>query len=289
MVVRRRCGRLGVVAVLLGAALTGCISVSDGEDAAMTVSPGTLYSPKDTSARKPAVLVFGGSEGGLSYVVSLEAAMLAAHGYPTLALAYFGAPGLPPKLVGIPLEYFRKGLEILRAQPAVDPGHVLVTSASYGGEASLLVAATFPDLVNGVIAVAPNSFVSADPDGQNRAAWSLHGRDLPRGTFGVPAAQVDPRALIPLGRIRGPILMACGPLDTQWQACRNVDDALARLGRRPGVTVARYPGAGHYVSAIQPYTAVTDALLTRSGGTVPATLGANVDLHRRILALLAAQ
>ena len=56
---------------------------------------GVLYRPKDTSTRKPALLVFGGSEGGLNYVVTLEAAMLAAHGYPTLALAYFRATRLP--------------------------------------------------------------------------------------------------------------------------------------------------------------------------------------------------
>ena len=250
---------------------------------------GVLYRPKDTSTRKPALLVFGGSEGGLNYGVTLEAAMLAAHGYPTLALAYFRATGLPPKLVGIPLEYFRKGLEILREQPGVDPGHLLVSGTSYGGEASLLVAATYPDLVNGVIAEAPNSFVDPGPFGENRAAWSLHGRDLPRGTFGLPAAQVDPRSLIPVGRIRGPILMACGPLDTEAPSCRNIDDAVARLGKRPGVTVAKYADAGHYVGAVQPYTAATDALLTRAGGTVPATLAANVDLHRKILALLAAQ
>ena len=215
--------------------------------------------------------------------------MLAAHGYPTLALAYFGATGLPPKLVGIPLEYFRSALEILRAQPGVDPGHVLVSGTSYGGEAALLVGATYPDLVNGVIAEVPNSFVDPGPHGETRAAWSLHGRDLPRGTFGVPAAEVDPRALIPVGRIRGPILLSCGLLDTQWPSCRNVADVVARLGRRPGVTVARYADAGHYVSSVEPYLAVTDDVLTDAGGTVAGTLAANVDLHRRILALLAAQ
>lgn len=56
---------------------------------------GVLYRPKDTTTRMPALLVFGGSEGGLSYPVQVKAALLAAHGYPTLALAYFDAPGLP--------------------------------------------------------------------------------------------------------------------------------------------------------------------------------------------------
>jgi dienelactone hydrolase len=249
---------------------------------------GTLFRPKDTSTRKPALLVFGGSEGGVILPVLLKAAMLAAHGYPALALAYFAAPGLPERLDRIPLEYFRKALTILRDQPGVDPAHLLVTGGSFGGEASLLVAATYPDLVNGVIAEVPNSYVDHGI-GTPNSAWTLNGRDLPYGIFGIPASDVDPRAYIPVARIRGPILLACGMLDTLWPSCRNVDDVTARLRGRADVTVARYADAGHYVSAFRPYTPTTDAVLTSGGGSVAGTLAANVDLHRKILALLAQQ
>ena len=54
---------------------------------------GNLYLPKRTAGRRPAVLVFSGSDGGLT--TSMAAALLAAHGYPSLALAYFKVPGLP--------------------------------------------------------------------------------------------------------------------------------------------------------------------------------------------------
>ena len=53
--------------------------------------------------RRPAAVVFGGSDGGNGMIDA--AAMLAARGYPALALACFGAPGLPSQLVNIPLEY----------------------------------------------------------------------------------------------------------------------------------------------------------------------------------------
>ena len=53
---------------------------------------GVLFTPR-VRTRRPAVLVFGGSEGGNGMID--VAGVLAAHGYPTLALAYFGLPGLP--------------------------------------------------------------------------------------------------------------------------------------------------------------------------------------------------
>ena len=102
---------------------------------------GNLYLPKDTTVRRPAVLVFGGSDGGLT--TSFVAALLAAHGYPSLALAYFKAPGLPEDLNNIPLEYFTTALRVLRAQPGVDPRHVLVSGVSRGSEAALLLGAYF--------------------------------------------------------------------------------------------------------------------------------------------------
>ena len=251
---------------------------------------GVLFRPKDATTRKPALLVFGGTEGGLSQPVQVNAALLAAHGYPTLALAYFAAPGLPKDLAAIPLEYFRKALTILRAQPGVDTDHLLVTGASWGGEASLLVAATHPDLVNGVIAEVPNSYVDAAPFTRKRSSWTLDGRELPfapASQFGAPAAEVDPKAYIPVDRIRGPILLACGELDLEWPSCRNIDDITTRLQGRQGVTVLRYRDAGHYIATFPPYASTTDAALSRTGGTIAGTEAANLDLHTKVLTLLA--
>lgn len=251
---------------------------------------GVLYRPKNPSTRKPALLVFGGSEGGLSYPVQVNSGLLAAHGYPTLALAYFDAPGLPKDLAAIPLEYFRKALTILRAQPGVDTDHLLVTGASWGGEGSLLVAATYPDLVNGVIAEVPNSYVDVAPFTRKRSSWTLNGKELPfapAGQFGAPAAEVDPKTYIPVDRIRGPILLACGELDLDWPSCRNVDDITDRLKGRQGVRVLRYRDAGHYIGTFPPYTSTTDEALSRTGGSIAGIEAANLDLYTKVLALLA--
>jgi pimeloyl-ACP methyl ester carboxylesterase len=107
----------------------------------------------------------------------LAASLLAAHGYPSLALAYFKAPGLPQSLNAIRLEYFTNALAVLRAQPGVDPGHVLVMGHSRGGEAALLLGAYFPRLVNaGVVAGVPSSVVNPGLPDTTQSPWTLRGR-----------------------------------------------------------------------------------------------------------------
>jgi hypothetical protein len=96
---------------------------------------GTYVAPPAGTRPLPAVLAFGGAEGGAGTGTS-EAEILAAHGYPALGLAYFGVAGRPESLDRIPLEYFATALRWLRAQPGVDPAHVLVWGVSRGGEAA---------------------------------------------------------------------------------------------------------------------------------------------------------
>ena len=135
---------------------------------------GNLYLPRHITGRRPAVLVVSGSAGGLT--TTMAAALLAAHGYPSLALAYFKAPVLPQTLSSIPLEYFTSALEELRAQPGVDRNHVLVAGESRGGEAALLLGAHFPRLVNGVIAGVPSSVVNPGWPDTSNPAWTVRGR-----------------------------------------------------------------------------------------------------------------
>ncbi|MFC7656219.1 hypothetical protein ACFQV8_06595 [Pseudonocardia benzenivorans] len=88
---------------------------------------GELHRPPgatDDPIRRPAVLVVGGAEGGLA--LDPLAAALARKGFVSLAVGYFGLPGLPPTLREIPLEYFATALRVLAAQPGVDPARIVV-------------------------------------------------------------------------------------------------------------------------------------------------------------------
>ncbi len=68
---------------------------------------GDLFTPRNRRPH-PAVLLFGGSDGGNTMVD--QAGLLAAHGYTTLSIAYFAAPGVPKHLLDIPLHEIEQRL-----------------------------------------------------------------------------------------------------------------------------------------------------------------------------------
>jgi hypothetical protein len=116
---------------------------------------GTLYCP-EAGQRLPGVLMLGGAEGGMH---EDDAALLAAHGFAALALAYCGAPGLPVTQQEVPLEYFGQALDFLGRHPRVRPDRLAVQGASKGGEAALLVGVTFPQ-VRAVVSVVGSGLVT---------------------------------------------------------------------------------------------------------------------------------
>lgn len=222
------------------------------------------------ATRHAAVVALGGSEGGMPIEI---ASMLAARGYPTLALAYFRAPGLPGELRRVPLEYFERGVRWLKRQPAVDPRRVTLLGGSRGGEAALLVAATFPGLVHSVVGLVPSSEVNESPVGR-APAWTLRGRPVP----------LEP---IPVERIRGPVLVAGADRDSLWPSADYVDQIEQRLKEHRFRSFHEgliYPGAGHDVSFLVPYLPQPD---TREyGGSAAATARAQAQLWPRVLAFL---
>jgi dienelactone hydrolase len=193
---------------------------------------GAYFAPSPGTAR-PAVLQLGGSGGSYGY---LPAALLASHGYPTLSLAYFKEPVLPRTLKDIPLEYFARALRWLGAQSRVDPNRVLVYGVSRGGEAALLVGATYPALVHGVIAATPSADVNGAYPGPGYA-WTL---------LGQPVAYSEP---IPTSRIAGPVLAFGGGKDLIWPSGLFVKEIVqrAREHGRPDIVGGVYPEARHGV------------------------------------------
>ncbi|MFE5332093.1 acyl-CoA thioesterase/BAAT N-terminal domain-containing protein [Embleya sp. NPDC056575] len=241
---------------------------------------GMLFLPAPGTPRHPAVLAFGGSEGGPGPIT--DAVLLAAHGYPALALGYFGLPGLPDALENIPLEYFAGAARILAAQPGVDPEHILAQGYSRGTEAALLLAQNHPDLVHGAIVYAPSAAVHGGfPRGQS--AWTKDGRPIAQGH-------------IPLDRVDGPVLAIAGTDDRLWPSADSaraiVDELDARGGPYPHRALI-FPDAGHgvgthpyFAAGTRPIHPVTKEPLDQ-GGTRAANAAAQARGWPQVLALLA--
>jgi dienelactone hydrolase len=231
---------------------------------------GSYCAPAKKTARRPAVLIFGGSEGGLA--VADLARLLASHGYPALALAYFHAPGLPASLARIPLEYFARAARWLR-RTAADAGTGTASSGtgsrplvawgfSRGSEAALLLGVHFPQLVSAVIAGSPSSVTNQafslsgvlPPD---EAAWTLGGRALPVARPpGDPRSSGNPAAVIPVARIRGPVLLLAGAGDELWPSpgyARAIMAALAAHHDPYLRQLREFAGAGHVAGFAMPY------------------------------------
>ncbi|GAA0928873.1 acyl-CoA thioesterase/bile acid-CoA:amino acid N-acyltransferase family protein [Virgisporangium aurantiacum] len=284
---------------------------------------GVMYHPAGRSGLG-AVLMLAGAEAGIH---EDDAALLAAHGYAVLALALAGVPGRPPTLQDIPLEYAHRAIDHLRSLPFVDPGRLVVTGGSKGGEAALLIGATNP-AVTGVVSIVGSGVLIAGISQDVMtgsfleimrtpvANWTVGGRPLPYVPTVVTAqleklvaegapvplrlafepglsSSVVAEATIPVERINGPVLLLSGECDASSGPAFHqfAADRLAAHGRPHEHVV--YPGAGHQIAA-PPYAPTTVSVLPIAGvtfdygGEPAATAKARADVWRRTLEFLSA-
>jgi dienelactone hydrolase len=219
---------------------------------------GVLARPAAGAER--AVVVIGGSEGGLH---ERDAVALAEEGFAALALAYFGAAGVPPVLVDVPLEYFTRAVDLLESE-GFAPGAIGLLGGSRGGEAALLVGSR-DERVGSVVSVVGSGVVTQGIDSRagrldailrtSGPAWTVDGEALPFLPYevapelvhaierhepvalrdGFAALPTDPDVLdrisIPVERIRGGVLLVAGGDDQMWDSPGYHQVAADRLRR----------------------------------------------------------
>lgn len=276
---------------------------------------GVLATP-DGTGPAPGVLLLGGAEGGLH---QRDAEVLAAEGFTVLALAYFGAPGLPAGLVGVPVEHFSRGLDVLAAE-ARTGDRFGVTGASRGGEAALLVGAN-DERVGAVVSVVGSGVQTAGVDYARGAlldiltdapaAWTLGGRPLPhlghvipaqmreriergqpvRLAWAFPPPPSDPAALeavsIRVERTQGAVLLLSAADDGAWPSSAYSQVALDRLvaADHPHPYAHRVLPAGHSIAgppgpAMTGTTAPGPGVTFEEGGTPAANTAARARAWR---------
>ena len=272
------------------------VSMTDFRDGIV----GTLYAPYGKRGL-PAVVVLGGSEGG---VTRDRAALLASHGYVALALGYFGAPGLPQELDRIPIETVDRAVEWLKTQPSVNPNAIALLGGSKGAELALL-AASRNRSIHAVVALAPSSVVYQGITGgrDSSSSWTIGGTELPFAPYVgseaftkshrlidlyEPTLATAPAAsAIPVERVNGPILLIAGKDDALWPSAKMAERLVERAkhaGFKPRIVNLTIDDAGHHVANV-PNRPTADSV--RLGGTAAGLAAAQFQSWRAILDFLA--
>jgi dienelactone hydrolase len=269
------------------------------------------YYPATGPGPHPAILLLGGSEGGLGKDMQAQALLLQAQGFSTLQLAYHNAPGKPAKLKNIPLEDFTRGLDWLKQQPGVDGSRLGIVGYSKGAEAGLLVATRTPGIRAAVLGM-PSSVVWDGMSGENyllgsfSSSWSAQGAPVPhlaykgqpdaRGLMavfenGLKELDKNPSAIIPVEQYRGKLMLVCGEAEKLWPSCPMTDQIVARAAKAggPPVTVLRYKDAGHGVMGAPFTDDKTRENWSQMGGTEEGNAAARADSWPKIIAFLKAE
>ena len=194
--------------------------------------PDSIYFPPCGEPQNVALMLLGGSEGGLPNYYDTKG--LTEKGYPCFIVGYFGTENTPDRLEMIPLEYFEEAIREFQSKPEVGDKKIVVWGSSKGGELSLLLASRYPQ-IKGVIAAVPSSVVFQGIGGQRVSSWSYHGESIPFvpyidydwskivnaqyvEAYRLSLQQKDAvrQAAIKVENINGPILLLTGKADTMW-------------------------------------------------------------------------
>jgi dienelactone hydrolase len=256
--------------------------------------PDSKYYPAKGKIQNVALILLGGSEGGLPNYYDTE--KLTGLGYSCLVLGYFRTKGTPARLEMIPLEYFEKAITDLKSRPELKNKKIVVWGGSKGGELALLLASKFKE-ISGVIAAVPSSVVFQGLGGKPVSSWSENGEAIPFVPFApfdyskivnnqyvkvyklsLEQTEYVKKAEIKVETIHGPILLFAGKADSMW-----VSDQMAKMIMRRLDSchfpywhkLYSYDNAGHTLN--EGYMI---------GGTVEGNKNARIDSEKRTLNFL---
>lgn len=265
-----------VDALARAAAPTGAALSADERQA---LRAGTLFTPLPTLVHpRPGVVLIDGDDDAAS--AAFAARRIAAIGFPVLVLPAFGPEGQIPGSAALSVEAFDAARAWLAQDPGVDPAHIVVYGTGRAAPLALWFAASEPQTVYGAIAAGgPTAELCASSSG---APTLLNeGRPVPCAS---PNRRIADTPILPLNRIPGPLLLACGTADELLPSACDWTRAGAdeRGARAVGETLIA-PGSAHELSAPPMLPVGLDGL---PPATAQATEDARVAFWSRVTALL---
>ncbi|XP_077356166.1 peroxisomal succinyl-coenzyme A thioesterase-like isoform X2 [Festucalex cinctus] len=261
---------------------------------------GTLFIPSGPGPFPGLLDMWGGGGGLLEY----RSALLASHGYVSLALEYF-APG---ELATADLEfkYFETAFDLIKQHPAVIANKVGIFGLSLGAAVAIHMASERPIKPACCICISGSHLFPRDQlvtsihqpqlgntrkirmDGEQNLIW----RDMSLPISSDLSRKTDVR------RINCPLLLVIGQDDQNTPAVEYADDIeqmMLSVGKEHLLTRLEYPDTGHLIEPpYSPHFRATNFMWDRKkakvtllwGGQTKAHSDAQEDSWKKILAFL---
>lgn len=228
------------------------------------------YFVKEDAEKQTAVILIGGGQWG-----DYWGEQFANNGFAGLSLPYIRQEGLPKLPEEIDLAYFENAIKWLKTQPTIS-NNIVMMGASRNAELALLIASTFPELVNGVVAYAPSSVSWSNtvlPYNSNdlKPSWKYKGLDIPYVPMekisgndsdkikmleywknGLEKTDAVTKAMIQVEKINGDILLFSGKDDMVWPSvfmANMIEQRIKESDFKPDFQNIQYKKAGHLISS----------------------------------------
>ncbi len=204
-----------------------------------------------TQEKRPLVVAFGGSEGGMVYAdqetQDLRDSILGL-GYHFLAMGYFGTPTTPKDLDRISLDAIYDTIKSVSQLPMVDQDRIAVFGGSRGGELVLNLASRFKE-IDAVIAIVPTNVSLPSKFGWGEtSSWTFKREEIPwisasdeslkligKGDFYggfsqmIENQQFNMESEIAVERINSAILLISASQDEVWPSTLMCNKMMKRL------------------------------------------------------------
>uniref|UniRef100_A0A8C2DGR6 Uncharacterized protein n=1 Tax=Cyprinus carpio TaxID=7962 RepID=A0A8C2DGR6_CYPCA len=262
---------------------------------------GTLFLPPGPGPY-PGVLDLWGGGGGL---VEYRSALLASHGFASMALEYLAPEEL--RTADVDVSYFEKAYQILQNHPKVQKDCIAMLGLSFGSAITLSMTA-YSKVIKPqcCVCISGSHVVPVDKSifevfeemkkyidrvRVNEENQIIH-RDI---ILPIPS---DPALKVDVGRIKCPLLLVNAGDDQSWASVESAEDMvmmMEKAGNRHLLTVLTYPGAGHLIEPpYSPHFRATNFILQDIkekvvmlwGGKTKPHAYAQEDAWEKILAFL---
>ncbi|KAK9976107.1 hypothetical protein ABG768_021313 [Culter alburnus] len=247
---------------------------------------GTLFLPPGPGPY-PGVLDLWGAGGGL---VEYRSALLASHGFASMAVDYFSPKEL--QLQHIDISYFEKAYKVLKNHPAIEKDRLAVLGLSFGSIITLSIVAYSNVIkpqccvcINGshLIPFDKNLFELIEEMKKNVDKLRLNEENQVIHRDVILTTPPDPPVKVDIGRINCPLLLVTAADDQAFPAVESAEDIeimMEKAGNRQLLEVLTYPESGHLIEPpYSPHFRATNINLQLTKQKVVALWGGQTKPH----------